>query len=102
MSELADELRGIAAGLDELFVGPTDTPDKIRQAADALKASEARVGELEKLARELERAESRYRIAHDIHGGSSLETGRAWDLMRRAGDYVRQALAAKEAVDEAD
>lgn len=41
---------------------------------------------------ELQKAEATYRYAHDVFGGGDLKTGRAWDLMRRAGDKARSAL----------
>ncbi len=43
--------------------------------------------------KELADAESAYRLAHDVHGDGSPKAGRAWDLLRRAGDHARQALA---------
>lgn len=48
------------------------------------------------LACDLQLAEARYRRAHDLHGHGSREAGRAWDLMRRAGDRVRRALGATD------
>jgi hypothetical protein len=38
-------------------------------------------------------AERSYRKAHDLHGDGSRESGRAWDMMRRAGDHARRTLA---------
>lgn len=43
----------------------------------------------------LQRSEAAYRMAHDAHGDGSLVAGRCWDLMRRAGDIARAALAPK-------
>ena len=40
----------------------------------------------------LEFAEAQYRHIHDLHGVSDAKTGRAWDLMRRAGAAARAAL----------
>ena len=37
-------------------------------------------------------AEKHYRAMHDLHGDASREAGRAWDLMRRAGDAARTIL----------
>lgn len=37
-------------------------------------------------------AEADYRRIHDLVGGDHRETGRAWDLMRRAGDAARALL----------
>lgn len=42
-------------------------------------------------------AEALYRKAHDLHGDDSPITGRAWDLMRREGDKVREFLVALRA-----
>lgn len=38
---------------------------------------------------ELADAEQAYRKAYELHGGSDSRTGRAWDLMRRAGAKAR-------------
>lgn len=35
--------------------------------------------------------EANYRLVHDLHGDGSAEAGRAWDLMRRAGEKVSEA-----------
>lgn len=40
----------------------------------------------------LQQAEAEYRLMHDRHGDGSRAAGRAWDLMRRAGDKARAAL----------
>ena len=40
----------------------------------------------------LQKAEAEYRFAHDRFGGGHSDTGRAWDLMRRAGDRARALL----------
>jgi hypothetical protein len=41
----------------------------------------------------LAKVEQAYRETHDLHGDGSLECGRAWDVMRRAGDHARRTLA---------
>jgi hypothetical protein len=43
---------------------------------------------------ELADAEKNYRWLHDTQGGGHIDTGRAWDKMRRAGDKARAALDA--------
>lgn len=48
---------------------------------------------IEAALRELADAEQHYRRMHDRHGSDSLDTGRAWVQMRRAGDAARAALA---------
>jgi hypothetical protein len=40
----------------------------------------------------LQKAESKYRQTHDQFGTGNLDTGRAWDALRRAGDDARQVL----------
>lgn len=37
-------------------------------------------------------AEKEYRFRHDLHGDDDMQTGRAWDQMRRAGDIARAYL----------
>lgn len=44
-------------------------------------------------AEKLADAEQQYRGFHDIHGSGNILTGRAWDLMRKAGEEFREALA---------
>lgn len=54
------------------------------------------LGEVERLREALDglqQAEATYRSAHDRHGDGSSKAGRAWDLLRRAGDKARAALA---------
>lgn len=63
--------------------------DAIQSIAGALELETLRA-----LACDLQLAEAAYRRAHDLHGDSARETGRAWDVMRRAGDRVRRALGA--------
>jgi NTP pyrophosphatase (non-canonical NTP hydrolase) len=64
---------------------PIPAPDLARKAASADAMAEA--------ADELANAESAYRLCHDLKGDGHIETGRAWDYMRKCGDHVRQALA---------
>jgi hypothetical protein len=45
--------------------------------------------------RELADAEKNYRWLHDTQGGGHIDTGRAWDKMRRAGDKARAKLEAR-------
>lgn len=40
----------------------------------------------------LEVREAAYRHAHDLHGDGSIQAGRAWDQMRRAGNEARTTL----------
>jgi hypothetical protein len=48
---------------------------------------------LERHVDDLQQSEAEYRLMHDRHGDGSRAAGRAWDLMRRAGDKARAALA---------
>lgn len=41
---------------------------------------------------DLQQAEAEYRLMHDLHGDSSRAAGRAWLLLRRAGDAARTLL----------
>jgi hypothetical protein len=52
----------------------------------------SRVATLAAELRGLADAEAEYRRVHDQYGGSDRRSGRAWDLMRRAGDRARAAL----------
>jgi hypothetical protein len=54
---------------------PSTEAAKLREALDALA-----------------QAEATYRYAHDVLGTGDPKTGRAWDLMKRAGDKARAAL----------
>jgi hypothetical protein len=47
---------------------------------------------LEALAK-LQACEAGYREVHDRFGGDARATGRAWDLMRRAGNEARDEIA---------
>lgn len=47
--------------------------------------------------------EADYRSAHDLCGDGSREAGRAWDLMRRAGDKAREiVLSVSETVQKGE
>ena len=52
--------------------------------------------------RELAFCEQDYRKRHDLRGGGHMSTGRAWDMMRRHGDKLRQALANLDGQKEGD
>jgi hypothetical protein len=45
----------------------------------------------------LAKAEEVYRSYHDRCGDGAIETGRAWDVMRRTGERMRTSLAALRA-----
>lgn len=51
---------------------------------------------------DLQQAEAEYRLMHDRHGDGSRAAGRAWDLMRRAGDKARAALSPAEQAGEGE
>ena len=67
-----------------------------RHRLAALEAQASRIAELEAGLRAIESAEATYRYAHDVLGGGDSKTGRAWDLMRRAGDRARTLLGDRE------
>lgn len=41
--------------------------------------------------------EAHYRGVHDLKGDGHLDTGRAWDKLRKAGDHARAIIAKVEA-----
>ena len=51
-----------------------------------------RIKNLEAASRLLAQAVHDYRLAHDTNGNGALETGRAWDMMRRAEHGMVAAL----------
>lgn len=113
---LQDRLKQIfddAGGSDELvellkmfdFEGSRELADAITLACcgqlsnDLIEAQAARIKALEEVLIVLQGAEWEYRHGHDLYGDGSMEAGRAWDQMRRAGDKARIVLAAWEARD---
>lgn len=66
---------GIAECMNPEWENDRAERDRLREALDTLQRSEAA-----------------YRRAHDVHGDGALAAGRAWDIMRRAGDKARAAL----------
>jgi len=50
------------------------------------------VDELMAACKALAKTEANYRLVHDVHGGDSPESGRAWDKLRRCGDKARAAI----------
>lgn len=70
--------------------------DLIDDAINTL-SGQMELDRLRSLACDLQLAEAAYRRAHDLHGDGSRQAGRAWDLMRRAGDKVRRALGGTDA-----
>ena len=63
------------------------------EAADLIETQAREIERLREALGELSAAEKNYRKCHDLLGSSDRKTGRAWDLMRRAGDTARAALA---------
>jgi len=45
-------------------------------------------------------AEQDYRQKHDLYGDDDMRTGRAWDLLRRAGNAARSVLSALSLTEE--
>ena len=64
----------------------------VRRLLKDVEAAEAENARFRTALNDLCAAEQHYRSEHDIHGGKSLKSGRAWDLMRRAGNDGRAAL----------
>lgn len=64
------------------------------EEAKRRKEAEAARDMLREALTDLAAAEMGYRIRHDVYGDGSPHTGRAWDLMRRAGDKARAVRAA--------
>lgn len=77
---------------DELNTLVIDVFNTLPALLDRLDALESETQVLREALRELQTAEALYRQRHDMFGGDSIESGRAWDVMRRAGDRARQAL----------
>ena len=77
--------------------------DEITWCADNVNTSDVEytrsdiVADLLAACKTLEKAEVHYRLIHDVHGGGSPESGRAWDKLRRYGDKARAAIAKAEA-----
>jgi hypothetical protein len=67
--------------------------ESVEQAARAILASiPSTEGGLREALDDLQQAEFEYRLMLDRHGDGSQAAGRAWDLMRRAGDKARGLL----------
>lgn len=70
--------------------------EHIPALSDALTRLKAEVERKDEALDDLQQAEAEYRLMHDRHGDGSQAAGRAWDLMRRAGDKARAALSQEE------
>lgn len=64
---------------------------------DDVKAVVKERDDLREALKNLAEAEAAYRLAHDVEGDKSMKAGRAWDVMRRAGDKARAMVKPKEA-----
>jgi hypothetical protein len=62
---------------------PTDDDARLMTAAP----------ELVKALEELQSAETTYRMCHGLDGDGHINTGRAWDKLRQAGQRARAALS---------
>lgn len=65
---------------------------RVRPAPSKVGVLEAEVERLRGALQGLEQAEATYRRTYESRGGGASETGRAWDLMRRAGNAARDIL----------
>src|SRR5579864_2799359 len=95
-AELAEQLLRFADDISVMDLD--DSADLVRLAAQRLKAR----SEISEALRNLSVAEATYRATHDLEGDASPKTGRAWDLMRRAGDKARAALEARSEISEGE
>jgi hypothetical protein len=76
----------------DLYMWPTPEQTTEGLAAEALTTMQAREDAPIRVLDDVQQAEAEYRLMHDRHGDGSQAAGRAWDLMRRAGDKAREAL----------
>ena len=67
----------------------------MRRAATQGTADNERIAEMSDALQALALAEANYRKKHDLLGSGHIETGRAWDIVRRAGDAARAILEGK-------
>lgn len=84
-----DALTGYTQVCDAIHAHYAPTLTAMLTEIRELRAENAR---LKSSVNKLASAEAEYRKAHDLHGDGSPQSGRAWDLMRRAGDTARAAL----------
>lgn len=87
MNKHSEWLRGIAGWINEGSAGSVREPEPrgLIEAADHIDRLETALDELQK-------KESEYRFQHDTLSDGHLDTGRAWDRMRKAGNKAREAL----------
>jgi hypothetical protein len=71
----------------------------MRKAAEAISTLLKERDALRNHVDDLQQAEFEYRLMHDRYGDGASTTGRAWDLMKRAGDKARAALSTTRAID---
>lgn len=76
----ADQIGGISR--DEASANAAFIVTAVNSHADLVKALE-----------ELQAAETAYRMCHDLDGDGHINTGRAWDKLRQAGQRARTALS---------
>ena len=88
---------GATANMDGNFQG---SPAEAWNTRAATASNAAMVAELVEHLDLLANREQQYRAMHDLKGDGSHEAGRAWDLMRRAGDQARTTLARAKATSE--
>lgn len=87
----------VVKALDKLVVvngkiiGKQTAADAILSLESPAQVTGEGVGLREALDR-LAKAEETYRQTHDLHGDGHIFTGRAWDVLRRAGNAARDAL----------
>lgn len=79
-----------ANGYGHLRINCSDCVDAITEAvSEEHKEKVSALG----LLTELATAEHHYRFCHDNYGSDDIKTGRAWDVLRRAGDKARRFIS---------
>lgn len=86
----------LARLLREYRGGDCEYRSLMDEAADTIERLSAELERKTEALDDLQQAEAEYRLMHDRHGDGSQAAGRAWDLMRRAGDKARVTLNTKE------
>lgn len=91
-AEFLAEITRLRAELEELRLTYNATSEELEHALKRAEEAEAERDRLWEALDTLQRSEAAYRRAHDVHGDGALAAGRAWDIMRRAGDKARGVL----------
>lgn len=90
--EIRVALKEARADNDRLEAENVRLASMLGEEARRRKEAEAERARLWEALDTLQRSEAAYRMAHDVHGDGALAAGRAWDILRRAGDKARGVL----------